>query len=280
MGTDAAFQQVLGNNPDGTPNPDYPVYLELNNLIDYMLIIYYGGNLDAPISNFLGNTSPNNFYGVRDRTGDAGFRFFVHDAEHTLLNVNENRTGPFPAGSTFYKSNPQRMFQQLMAHPEFNLMVADRIQKHFFNGGVLTPEGATALLDKRYDEIYSAVVAESARWGDAKRSSPLTRDQEWAAEMNRVRNDFIVRRTDIVLNQLRAKGLYPSVDAPSLNIQGGNVEPDTTLTMSAPSGTIFYTIDRWIAFAVGQAVFFATHYPGEFHTQMPGALGLDLERTQ
>ena len=29
-------------------------------LIDYMLVILYGGNLDAPISNFLGNNSPNN----------------------------------------------------------------------------------------------------------------------------------------------------------------------------------------------------------------------------
>jgi hypothetical protein len=48
-----------------------------------MLVIVYGGNLDAPISNFLGNTRPNNWYGVRNRVGRDGFRFFVHDAEHT-----------------------------------------------------------------------------------------------------------------------------------------------------------------------------------------------------
>jgi hypothetical protein len=44
--------------PDGTRNPAYPVYVDPVNLIDYMLIILWGGNLDAPISNFLGNTSP------------------------------------------------------------------------------------------------------------------------------------------------------------------------------------------------------------------------------
>jgi len=66
-----------------------------------MLVIIYGGNLDAPISNFLGNTSPNNWYGIWNRTGlYGGFRFFAHDAEHTLLDVNENRTGPFSAGDS------------------------------------------------------------------------------------------------------------------------------------------------------------------------------------
>ncbi|MDI9382948.1 MAG: lamin tail domain-containing protein [Verrucomicrobiota bacterium] len=243
LGTDAAFQRVQGNNPDGSRNPDYPVYLDLENLIDYMLVIYFGGNLDAPISNFSSNVNPNNWYGIRDRTGDIGFRFFVHDAEHTLLDVNQNRLGPYPAGNIFYKSNPQRIFQQLMAHPEFNLMVADRIHKHMFNGGVLSVEGATALLDKRYNEIYAAVVGESARWGDSKTSTPLNRDQHWLIEMNRVRNSYLTQRTGIVLNQFKSRGLYPSVNAPVMNIQGGNIEPGTMLTLSASEGTIFYTID-------------------------------------
>src|SRR5262247_3405134 len=92
--SDADYFKVQGLNPDGSPNPAYENLLDVPNLIDYMLVILYGGNLDAPISNFLGNDSPNNWYGFRDRTGQhGGFRFISHDAEHTLLNVNADRTG-------------------------------------------------------------------------------------------------------------------------------------------------------------------------------------------
>ena len=60
-----------------------------------MLIVFFSGNTDAPLSDFLGNNSPNNFYAIRPRTGAFGFRFFAHDSEHTLLDVNENRLGPY-----------------------------------------------------------------------------------------------------------------------------------------------------------------------------------------
>ena len=70
--SDAAYQQILGNNPDGTRNPDYEVFLDVDNLIDYMLVIFYGGNLDAPITAFGANRSANNWYGIRNRNGDEG----------------------------------------------------------------------------------------------------------------------------------------------------------------------------------------------------------------
>ena len=83
----------------------------------------YGGNLDAPISNFLGNNAPNNFFAIRDRTGRKGFQFMIHDAEHTLLDPNENRNGPYPAGSDFDKFNPQYLHQQLMQNSEYRLLL-------------------------------------------------------------------------------------------------------------------------------------------------------------
>ena len=56
--TDASYYRVQGLNPDGTPNPAFETLLDVPNLIDYMLVIIFGGDLDAPISNFLGNSSP------------------------------------------------------------------------------------------------------------------------------------------------------------------------------------------------------------------------------
>src|SRR5205823_1722807 len=33
------YQRVQGNNPDGTRNPNYPILLDVDNLIDYMLAV-------------------------------------------------------------------------------------------------------------------------------------------------------------------------------------------------------------------------------------------------
>lgn len=242
-----SYFKVLGQNPDGTPNLAYPVYIDPVNLIDYMLVIFYGGNLDAPISNFLSNQSPNNFYGLRNRRPEArqGFQFFVHDAEHTLLpwDLNQNRTGPYPAGdSSVTKSSPQWFWQRLVFNEEFKMLAADRIHRHFFNNGVLSVPTALSMFAKRRAELDRAVVGESARWGDAKRATPHTRDT-WLAAVNTVQNNYIPQRSTIVLNQLRSKGFYPAVVAPAFNQHGGGVPPGFPLAISAPSGVIYYTLD-------------------------------------
>jgi hypothetical protein len=68
---------------DGTPNPAYENLVDVPNMVDYMFVIIYGGNLDAPISNFLGNDSPNNWYGFRDRTGKHGGRVVTRSSALT-----------------------------------------------------------------------------------------------------------------------------------------------------------------------------------------------------
>ncbi len=259
--TDAAYFKVQGRNTDGTPNPAFENLLDVDNLIDYMLVIFFTGNIDAPISAFIGNTNPNNMYAVRNRTGlYGGFRFLAHDSEHTLLHesslgnndeLHRDRTGPFAAGDptqqgaagALARSNPQYFFTRLTANAEFRLRVADHIRKAFFDGGVLSPEGCRALFTARSNEVYHAIATESARWGDSKRSTPRTRNEDWALEMSRVYGDYFNQRTGIVLGQLTAKGLYPNVDAPSLNPNGGLVPPGSTVTMAAPAGTIYYTLD-------------------------------------
>ena len=248
------YWRVQGLNPDGSVNPAYPDLLEIDNLIDYMLVIVYGGNLDAPISNFLGNTRPNNWYGLRDRTGtNGGFRFISHDAEHTLLDVNQNRVGPFSAGSDSVSySSPQYLWQQLWRSPEFRVRVADRIQRHFFNGGALTVAAAQARFAARTNQLYLPVVAESARWGDSKQSTPLTRNDHWLAVANRILNSYLPARGNIVLNQLRAVGLVPNVSAPTFSRFGGVVANGFNLMMTAPSGgTILYTLNGTDPRAIG-----------------------------
>lgn len=256
------YFKVQGLNPNGAPNPAYENLLDVDNLIDYMLAVFFTGNIDCPITQFAGNNSPNNMYAMRNRTGQfGGFRFFLHDSEHTLLHesslpstgeLNRDRTGPFPAGdpvqqgaaTAFANSNPQYIFTRLMDNAEFRLRIADRIQKQFFNGGVFTTEWCRAHFLTRSNEIYDAIADESARWGDAKSTVPLTRNNQWVTEMNRVYGDYFGQRPSIVLTQLQAKALFPTTAiAPTFNQLGGNVTNGFQVTMSAPAGTVFYTRD-------------------------------------
>src|SRR5256885_2882448 len=61
--------------------------------------------------------------------------------------------------------------------------------------------------------------------------------------MDRIYGTYLAQRPGIVLGQLRAKGWYPAVVAPSFNQFGGNVPYGFQLTLSAPAGTIYYTRD-------------------------------------
>jgi hypothetical protein len=268
---DVDYFKVQGLNVDGTPNPAYENLIDVPNMIDYMLVILYGGNLDAPISNFLGNDSPNNWYGVRNRTGlFGGFRFISHDAEHTLLNVNEDRTGitdlsasggqygvingdwtcgnPLTqaggVAAAIQRSTPQYIWFRMHQNAEFRMLAADRIHKHCFNGGPLSVQGMLTAFLTRSNEINRAMVAESARWGDAKNATPYTRDT-WLSAMRSTVSGFINGRTTVLINQLRADGLYPSVNPPSFNRNGGAVPPGFAvfLTNNSAGAQVFYTTD-------------------------------------
>lgn len=245
--SDAAYQRVQGNNPDGSRNPAYDILVDIENLIDYQLIVAYTGSRDAPVT--ASGTAPNNWYGIRRRDGTMGFRFFVHDFEHSLLDVNESRIGPYSAGSPtgggLPKSSPQYIWQQLQQNANFRLRVADHVHRHFFNGGVLTPEACIARFKVRTNQLHHALVGESARWGDADPNHNIayTRDDYWLPLVARMLTNYFPQRSAIVLNQLRTRNLYPTVTAPAFNQHGGPIEGGFGLIISAPAGTIYYTLD-------------------------------------
>jgi hypothetical protein len=248
--SNANYFHLQGKDANGVNDPTIPnedVLLDVDNLITYMIGILHGGNLDAPISNFLGNQGVNNFFAVRDRTGRSGFKYVQHDAEHTLHNVNENRNGPYPAGQTFERFNPQFLHQQLMANPEYLLKFADTMQKFFFGDGPMTAASAAQRFQNDANQLDVAIIAESARWGDAKRpTSPLGR-AHWLTAVASMQN-FLANRNPILLQQFRNNGLFPNLGAPGFLINGvpqnsGEVLPGSLLRMAADSGLIYYTTD-------------------------------------
>jgi len=170
FGNNEAYYKVQGLNIDGMRNPDYERLVDIDNLIDYMINTFYVGDPDSPTA--LNGTQPNNYYGIYNRKNPDGFKFFRHDAEHSMFNVNENRTGVISgAGTNFYYFNPLWLHQRLADNPEYRMHFADHVHRFFFNAGVLTPAEATNLLNTRKDTIDIAIIAESTRWAMPKSPS-------------------------------------------------------------------------------------------------------------
>ncbi|RYD46359.1 MAG: hypothetical protein EOP85_07605, partial [Verrucomicrobiaceae bacterium] len=244
--TNANYFRMMGLAADGiTPTSD-PVLLDPDNLIDYMLLTFWSGNTDGCVSAFLGNDRANNWYGIRRRVGNPreGFRFIVHDFEHSLMNVNEDRTGPFPSAneSDFAYYNPMFLHQDLMMNAEYRLRWADRVHKHLFNGGALTATAWQNRINKLATVVDSAIIAESARWGDANPSELRTR-LDWQNAQNEL-IEFLTPRGPVVLDQLRTDVLYPTLDAPILSPYSGYQPSGVEIAIQGPAGaTLHYMAD-------------------------------------
>jgi hypothetical protein len=118
--------------------------------------------------------------------------------------------------------------------------------------GALTPDRNLERFNNRVSEIETAIIAESARWGDARTGSSYNRDDNWTPEINKVRSDFFPVRTNMVINQLKQQGLYTLLNAPQILISGNpvyeknyNIYTNTHLSIENPNstGTLYYTLN-------------------------------------
>ena len=247
---DAAFLKSQGKNPDGTPNPNFPVLLHADSLIDYMLLHIFHGADDWPNHNWWAGRATRNPTALND-----GFHFFAWDQEISNVNVLYERSSWQSAPAKYADANapntPAQIYDSLRKNsPEFRLRFADHIQRHLFNGGALSPAAITARWQARAAEINLAIVAESARWGDyqanlTRPGQPYRREVEWLAQQAKMVSSYWPAIGPAALQRFRAAGLFPSVQAPSLNQHGGTYRPDfrATLTNPSTSGTIYYTLD-------------------------------------
>ena len=245
------YWKAQGMNPDGTINPAYERLLDVDNLIDYMILTYYTSDADGPGSKF---TRPrvNNYFGIFNRENPDGFKFFEHDSEHSLdtgnaAGANYNMVTPLTTGgSQFQYFNPHWMHERLAeTNTEYRQRFADRVYETMFNDGFLTAANAKAIIDSRAAEFDMAIIAESARWGDAKRSTPFTKN-DWQNAINSVKN-FIDNRIPTVLSQLRSQDWYPDTNAPQFTVNNqpqnsGRIESSDLIGMFGTSSTSYSTI--------------------------------------
>lgn len=235
--TEAAYQRVEGNNTDGTRNPALPWHLNVDNLIDYMILHIAIGADDWP---------NHNWWGARRRGAmSEGFRFFPWDQEISISSLQRTQTS---WGGRYEEvdvaDTPTFPYARLRANANFRLRFADRVHRHFFNGGALSPAVNDARWQVRVDELDHAIVAESARWGDARRATPYRRETEWLANNRWMREQFWPQNHTIALNRYKRVGLYPTLSAPAFTRHGGVIQPGFELTITAPGGgTLYYTLD-------------------------------------
>jgi hypothetical protein len=223
--------------------------VEIDNLIDYMLLHIVAESEDWP---------RHNWYVAHRRAtnGMAGTKFVcaVWDQELTLDRlVRRDRINVGGSAGEVY--SPARVYQQLRAWPEFVRQFGDRVHKHLFNGGTLTPSNNVARLLEPAAVIRDALVGESARWGDARKTGvpagqigtgvTFTRDEWWQPEMDKLTTNFFQHLTADNIIRLRAAGLYPQLNAPVFSQFGGAVSNGFALgiTHTNAAGTIYFTTD-------------------------------------
>ena len=189
--------------------------LDVTNFIDYLLPNIYADTDDWP---------HNNWRAARERTPEGRFRFYSWDAEWSFgyshgpsynTIVNQLSTTSPPWGTT----DIQRLFTRLLLSPEFRLLFADRVHKHFFNGGALTDERIRA----RYEEVRAQVIGTIPNFN------------------NTIGTSWIPQRRRYVTNHFATSGLIASSNAPTFSQFGGRVPRGFELEMTAPLGTIYFT---------------------------------------
>ncbi len=226
-------------------------YLNLPSFCDYIIVNYYGANWDWDWHN----------YSALYRPG-LGFIFQDWDGEGNLLNAADgSETSNITSRDT--TGDPTQLFVQLLANPDFRQMFADHVYKDLSTA--LSPTGAAAIYQSLANTISTAVLDESARWGNLGELdgtwNELGTPATWTTQLDMELGSWFPARTATMFSQFAtavtfspATGgsetytMYPSFSPPVLSVNGtvengGTVAPGAALTMAASTGTIYYTTD-------------------------------------
>lgn len=239
-----ALLRIQGLNPNGSNNPAQESYLNVDNYIDYLLVNYWADNSDWPRKNY--------YVGRDGAPGTEGFNFFMWDSEWSLFlrsEVNDNDIDD--------DRGVGEPLQDLRTSREFRIRFGDRAHRALFNGGPLYVDPANPGWNPAFPErnrpaaLWAALTehhpdflwSEAGRWGDQHNSSNPYTVVNWQIESNEVLNNWMPVRSGNFINILRSEALYPTVDAPVFNRHGGTVLAGFNLDMSAPAGTVYYSIN-------------------------------------
>ncbi|MGK0185445.1 MAG: hypothetical protein ACI9R3_001223 [Verrucomicrobiales bacterium] len=235
-GTDATWREAIAIARKGLDDPvnyaEFTQYVDVANLADYIILNTYCANNDWPHKNWYAN---------RRRADGAGWKFYPWDSEYALQNTGSDLTG------VNNSDTPAYFYDRARRNAEFQQVFGDRLHRHLFNGGALTPEANAARYSALAQIIEPAVTAEAARWGDnsfTRQGRTNFTKRSWESARDAVLR-FFDRRHSTALTQYKRKNLYPSIDAPVFSLVTNPGSPDMLImtTEDNGAGRILYTTD-------------------------------------
>lgn len=198
---------------------------------DYVIVNWYAGNGDWPNNNW--------YAAVRYPAGKN--LFWVWDGEDTWKEGAAINLGPDREEGRPFPNVIQLVLGALMENPDFRLLFADRLYKHLFNDGALTTAQSQARWRTLTKSLETAIIAESARWGDTRVEPPVTQ-ADWIRARDAVLQQM-VGNSEKLLALVRQAGYYPAIDPPTLSQWGGVLTDPVVITLTAPAGDLYYTLD-------------------------------------
>ena len=235
--------------------------IDVDNYIDFVITEYFGRNADLK--------NNDNWRAAGGGAANAPWRFYCWDTER-ILEDETNTSAPSNSGAL----DGALIFDDLERFREFRVRFADRAYKHLFHGGALTNLANRNRFQKYADQIDTAIICESARWGDDRSGGGFngnyTRDENWTRAVygtpgpgtspgNGVLGSWFptsgTNRTDRIISTWRSRRFSGTSDTYLGTIQpplftvnggtqhGGDIPTGGTLSATASTGAIYYTTD-------------------------------------
>lgn len=279
-GDGIAYQEMftfLRNNPQSVlaNYQGMQARLDMTAFIDYLIQNIYTCTGDWP---------HNNWIAARERSTTGKFRFFTWDAEgafgsfgltvtsNNFVTQPQNNGGAGTQGALLSPA-PQTeaitvgarvLYSLLRDSPEFKLLFADRIQKHFFNGGTLTDAAITARYTALANECSPFIpgfnpsritnwingIGDSNRWTVTLNGTTISATTNAPSRrkvlLDGFTNDQAVAYLPAgpVTGYFKTEGLFPATLAPTFSQFGGMVTAGYNLVIVNPNGgggTVYYT---------------------------------------
>ena len=253
-GSDEAYRETHNLAKRDLTDPDNYAnlldYVDVDNQIDYLLINFYSGNQDWDHKNMRYARRRTPAEG-NDIVGN-GWAYFAWDSERAGLNGLNTQSLQLDNTNKTTTLGPTFLNAQMHDNPDYHLRFADRVVKHFFNGGELSPEGAARSWNYLADIVYEPLIGESARWGDLHVSRPETREGNWQKQLDKENTVWFPNRSEVVLDQFADRNFIPArLVFPEFAPFGGMVAKDSVVTMKKANtnifnpgaGDIFYRMD-------------------------------------
>lgn len=224
-------------------------FLDVRRYIDYVILFWFTG---------LGDGVNNNWYGGMRMDPPGPFRFYTWDSEFVFVPPEANPPGnesgwvpPYFFDGSLDHHTIVKLWAALIRNKEFQVLFADRVYQHCLHDGPLSDNRNRARLLTLTNAIESAMIGESARWGEGR-----TRDETWRNAV-RTLDGKLDGNVETFIRALRAwrhddwRGveLFPRIDPPSLQNRGGRQGADFLLELRPPAddrgagGDSYYTLD-------------------------------------